>query len=67
MRGCGCAYFALYILQELKKAYKEIDIDEVEDLYDDMEDMLTEANEIQDVMGRQYEYFFFSGNSFFFP
>lgn len=40
---------------ELKSAFKEIDIDEVEDLYDDMDELLVEANEIQDLMGRQYE------------
>jgi len=39
---------------ELKKAYKDIKISEVEDLHDDMNDLLEDADEIQDVLGRQY-------------
>ena len=41
-------------LKEMKKEYKKINLNEIENLQDDMEDMLEQANEIQDVMGRQY-------------
>mmetsp|Transcript_21766 Transcript_21766/g.36001 ORF Transcript_21766/g.36001 Transcript_21766/m.36001 type:complete len:220 (+) Transcript_21766:119-778(+) len=39
---------------EMKKAYKKIDINELEDLHDDMADLLMDASEINDVMGRSY-------------
>jgi charged multivesicular body protein 5 len=38
----------------LKQQFKEIDIDEIEDLHDDMEDMMYMNEEIQDVMGRAF-------------
>merc|ERR1712176_22537 len=41
-------------LKEMKKEYKKINIDKVEDLQDEMEDMMLEANEIQEVMARSY-------------
>lgn len=41
-------------LKEMKKEYKNIKISEIEDLQDQMEDMLEDANEIQDIMGRTY-------------
>jgi len=39
---------------ELKTQFKEINVDEIEDVHDDMEEMLDMNNEIQEVMGRQY-------------
>lgn len=41
-------------LKEMKKEYKKININEIENIQDDMEDMLDQANEIQDIMGRTY-------------
>ena len=38
----------------MKKEFKHINIDQVEDLQDELGDMMEEANEIQEVMGRQY-------------
>jgi charged multivesicular body protein 5 len=33
---------------------KEMNIDEVEDLHDDMTDLMEDTNEIQDILGRSY-------------
>jgi len=41
-------------VKEMKREYKKIDIDQIEDLQDDMEDMLEQANEVQEALGRQY-------------
>lgn len=41
-------------LKQMKKEYKKININEIENLQDDMEDMLEQANEIQETMGRTY-------------
>jgi len=41
-------------VKEMKKEFKNINIDQIEDLQDDLGDMLEEANEIQEVMGRTY-------------
>merc|ERR1739848_892929 len=41
-------------MKEMKKEYKKINIDKIEDLQDEMEDMMFEANEIQEVMSRSY-------------
>jgi len=41
-------------VKQMKKEYKKINIDKVEDLQDELEDMMYEANEIQEVMGRSY-------------
>ena len=41
-------------VKEMKKEFKNINIDQVEDLQDELGDMMEEANEIQEVMGRQY-------------
>lgn len=41
-------------LKEMKKEYKKVNIDEIEDLQDDMADMLEIANEVQDTLGRTY-------------
>ena len=38
-------------LKEMKREYKKVDIDKIEDLQDDLADMMEDANEIQDVLG----------------
>mmetsp|Transcript_22628 Transcript_22628/g.31918 ORF Transcript_22628/g.31918 Transcript_22628/m.31918 type:complete len:223 (-) Transcript_22628:126-794(-) len=40
--------------KELKVAYKDIDIDDMEDLHEDMSEMLEQADEINEAMGRAY-------------
>lgn len=39
---------------DLRKGVKEMNIDEVEDLHDDMADLMEDTNEIQDILGRSY-------------
>ncbi|XP_066950013.1 charged multivesicular body protein 5 [Macrobrachium rosenbergii] len=41
-------------VKEMKKEYKNINIDEIEDLQDDMADMLEQADEVQEALGRTY-------------
>lgn len=41
-------------LREMKKEYKKIDLNKIENLQDDMADILEQANEIQETMGRTY-------------
>ncbi|CAN9506385.1 unnamed protein product [Ophioblennius macclurei] len=41
-------------LKEMKKAYKKVDINKVENLQDQLEDMMEDANEIQEAMSRSY-------------
>merc|ERR1712223_1680833 len=41
-------------VKEMKKEFKNINIDQIEDLQDDLGDMLEEANEVQEAMGRSY-------------
>jgi len=41
--------------KELKAQVKDINLDDIEDLHDDMTDMLEMTDEIQDVMGRSYD------------
>ncbi|XP_032806976.1 charged multivesicular body protein 5-like [Petromyzon marinus] len=41
--------------KEMKKAYKHVDLEDIEDLQDQMEDMMGEADEIQEALGRSYE------------
>ncbi|XP_003387851.1 PREDICTED: charged multivesicular body protein 5-like [Amphimedon queenslandica] len=41
-------------LKDMKKYYKQVDIGKIEDLQDEMEDMMETANEVQEVLGRQY-------------
>merc|ERR1712193_506707 len=41
-------------VKEMKKEFKNINIDQIEDLQDDLGDMLEEANEVQEAMGRTY-------------
>ena len=38
----------------LKQQFKEIDIDEVEDLQDEMMDLMEDANEINDILGEAW-------------
>ncbi|KAM7448480.1 Charged multivesicular body protein 5 [Porites harrisoni] len=41
-------------LKDMKKEYKKVNLDEIEDLQDDMADMLEIANEVQETLGRTY-------------
>lgn len=41
-------------LKEMKKEFKKIDINRIENLQDDLEDLLEQTNEVQDVMSRNY-------------
>ncbi|KAJ2882194.1 Vacuolar protein-sorting-associated protein 60 [Coemansia aciculifera] len=38
----------------MKKQYKNVDIDKIYDMQDDMEELLEQANEVQELMGRSY-------------
>ncbi|THH30692.1 hypothetical protein EUX98_g3487 [Antrodiella citrinella] len=40
--------------KELRKQYGKIDIDKIETIHYDMEDLLEQANEIQETLGRSY-------------
>eukprot|EP00088_Acartia_fossae_P013536 TRINITY_DN17144_c0_g1_i1.p1 TRINITY_DN17144_c0_g1~~TRINITY_DN17144_c0_g1_i1.p1 ORF type:complete len:223 (+),score=77.08 TRINITY_DN17144_c0_g1_i1:61-729(+) len=41
-------------VKEMKKEFKNVNIDQIEDLQDDLADMLEEANEVQEALGRSY-------------
>merc|ERR1711942_444471 len=41
-------------VKEMKKEFKNVNIEQIEDLQDDLGDMLEEANEVQEAMGRSY-------------
>merc|ERR1712213_301164 len=41
-------------VKEMKKEFKNINIDKIEDLQVGLSDMLEEANEVQEVLGRSY-------------
>ena len=41
-------------VKEMKKEYKKVNIDNIEDMQDELEDMLEQANEVQEAMGRSY-------------
>lgn len=41
-------------VKEMKKEFKHINIDHIEDLQDDLADMLEDANEVQEALGRSY-------------
>jgi len=41
-------------VKDMKREYKKVNIDQIEDLQDDLEDMLEQANEVQEAMGRSY-------------
>nr|ACO07748.1 Charged multivesicular body protein 5 [Oncorhynchus mykiss] len=40
--------------REMKAAYKNVKIDQIEDLQDQLEDMMEDANEVQEAMSRSY-------------
>lgn len=40
--------------KELRKQYGKIDVDKIESIHFDMEDLLEQANEIQETLGRSY-------------
>ncbi|KAI0065830.1 vacuolar protein sorting-associated protein 60 [Artomyces pyxidatus] len=40
--------------KELRKQYGKIDVDKIESMHYDMEDLLEQANEIQETLGRSY-------------
>lgn len=40
--------------KDLKAAYKELDIDEVEDMHDDMAELMEQSEEINELMGRSF-------------
>merc|ERR1712050_599253 len=39
-------------VKEMKKEFKNVNIDQIEDMQDELADMLEDANEVQEVMGR---------------
>ncbi len=39
----------------MKKEYKKLDINKIDNMQDEMEDMLDMNNEIQEAMSRQYD------------
>ena len=41
-------------VKEMKKEYKKVNIDQIEDLQDDLADMMEDANEVQEALGRSY-------------
>ncbi|KAJ2851121.1 Vacuolar protein-sorting-associated protein 60 [Coemansia brasiliensis] len=41
--------------KELKKQYKNIDVDKIYDIQDEMSDLMEQANEVQELMGRSYD------------
>ena len=41
-------------LKEMKKEYKNVNIDQIEDMHDELADMMEDANEIQESLGRSY-------------
>ncbi|XP_012676747.1 charged multivesicular body protein 5 [Clupea harengus] len=40
--------------KEMKKAYKTVKIDQIEELQDNLEDMMEDASEVQDALSRSY-------------
>lgn len=41
-------------VKEMKQQYKKINIDKIDKIQDEMEDMLDQANEIQEALSRTY-------------
>merc|ERR1712088_781023 len=41
-------------VKEMKKEFKNVNIEQIEDMQDELADMLEDANEVQEVMGRTY-------------
>ena len=39
-------------VKDMKREFKNVNIDQIEDLQDDLADMLEEANEVQEALGR---------------
>ncbi|KAG1225157.1 hypothetical protein G6F68_019982 [Rhizopus microsporus] len=40
--------------KEMKKQYKNVDLDKIDQLQDEMEDLMEQANEVQETLGRSY-------------
>lgn len=40
--------------KEMRKTYGKIDLDKIERVQDEMEDMIEQANEVQETLGRSY-------------
>lgn len=40
--------------KEMRKTYGKIDVDKIERVQDEMEDMIEQANEVQETLGRSY-------------
>jgi len=40
--------------KQLRKEYGKVDIDQIENMHDDMQDLLEQANQIQESLGRSY-------------
>ncbi|KAI9139335.1 Snf7 family [Paraphysoderma sedebokerense] len=40
--------------KEMKKQYKKVDLNKIEKLQDEMEDLMEQANEVQEMLGRTY-------------
>ncbi|KAI3382379.1 hypothetical protein SNEBB_001755 [Seison nebaliae] len=43
-----------YGMKEMKKGYKGLNLDKIEDMQDDIQELMEQANEVQEVMGRDY-------------
>merc|ERR1711890_214884 len=41
-------------VKEMKKEFKNVNIDQIEDLQDDLADLMEDANEVQEALGRTY-------------
>lgn len=41
-------------VKQMKQEYKNVNISEIEDIQDDLEDMMADANEVQEALGRSY-------------
>merc|ERR1712109_339344 len=41
-------------LKDMKKEYKNVNIDQIEDMQDELGDMMEDASEIQEALGRSY-------------
>lgn len=41
-------------VKEMKREYGKVNIDQIEDMQDDLSDMMEQANEVQEVLGRTY-------------
>lgn len=38
----------------MKREYKKVNLDDIDDLQDELEDMLDQANDVQEALGRSY-------------